>query len=87
MTRGWIVNLSRDDCTREVEREHEPVCDTDDGPVFEVWFWHERTRRWFVLSRGPQDARALARGVVYIHPDDVPDALRARFDVVTKLAS
>lgn len=88
MARGWIVNLSRDDGTREVEREHEPVCTTDDGePVFEVWFWHAQARRYFVLSRGPHDVRALASGVIYIHPDDVPDALRARFDVVTKLAS
>lgn len=85
MTRGWIVNLSRDDCTREVERDHEPVCVTDDGePVFEVWYWHAASRRYFVLSRGPHDARMIARGVIYFQPDDVPASLRTRFALMQR---
>jgi hypothetical protein len=88
MTRGWIVNLSRDDCTREVERDHEPVCVTDAGePVFEVWYWHAGTRRYFVLTRGPHDAFMIASGVIYFHPDDAPEVLRTRLEGVQRRAS
>lgn len=87
MARGWIVNVSRDDGTREVERDHEPVLRLDDGsPVFEVWFWHAFLRCYFCMTRGPHDPRSVARGVIYFDPSDVPRALRDRFDAF-KLAS
>jgi hypothetical protein len=84
--KGWIVNVSRDDATHEVERAHEPTIVLDTGePVFEVWFWHHVTQRWFVMTKGPHDPRAVAQGVVYFHPNDVPHALRARVDLLRKL--
>jgi len=83
------VNVSRDDGTHEVERDHAPCLVLDNGDfVFEVWFWHSTLRCYFCLTRGPHAARAIAQGVIYFHPDDVPHALRARVEAAQlKLAS
>ena len=77
MRNGWIVNVSRADETRLVSREQREVFDLDGEPVFEVWFWHHLTRRWWVMSHAP-DPRLAAQGVVYFAPEDVPARLRER---------
>lgn len=76
---GWIINLWRtEDCRTEV-RNQEPVFFFSDGqPCFEVWFWHVDLYRWFVMSYR-RDPRLEAQNVVYFHPDETPDQLRARF--------
>lgn len=87
MYRGWIINVSRADADHEVERNHEPAIVLDDGTlVFEVWFWHQDLRRYFCMTKGPADARMIAQGVVYFHPDEVPDALRTRIEAMSRLA-
>lgn len=50
--------------TRYESRRQPPVFELDDGfPVYEVWFWHDELRRWFVMSR-VYDAQLAAAGVV-----------------------
>lgn len=53
--------------TRFEVRHQPPAFVLDDGfPVYEVWFWHEELRRWFVMSR-VYDARLAAAGVVFFY--------------------
>jgi hypothetical protein len=76
--KGWSINIHRPDDTREVEREQPPVLVLDGGEiVFEVWFWHARSARWFVMT-WQDDPSFAARGIVAFRPTDVPSALRER---------
>lgn len=87
MALGWIINVSREDGTHEVERDHAPAIVLDDGSlVFEVWFWHQTLRRYFCMTGGPHDVSRIAQGVVYFHPTDVPNVLRERIQFFQKLA-
>lgn len=87
LRKGWIVNISRDDGTHEVERDQEPVITFDDGEfAFEVWFWHPRLARYFVLTKGPQDPSLIAQGVIYFTPNEIPDVLRARVSLLEKMS-
>lgn len=70
MRQGWIVNLSTDEC-RETMRAGPAAVTLDDGSlVFEVWYWHQELRRWFVMAPAP-DPNMRAQGVIYYHPDQV----------------
>jgi hypothetical protein len=76
---GWIINLWDSADCREETRQQPPIFYfTDGAPCFEVWFWHCDLYRWFVMSY-QADPRLEAQGVVYFHPDETPDHLRARF--------
>ena len=79
--RGWIINLHSEDpsATREEDHDQEPVIYLPETgePVFEVWFWHSTIERWFVMSMNV-DAEMMRQGVVYFHPDEIPDSLRAK---------
>lgn len=82
LMRGWILNLSRADASYEVTRDQEPVLDLDGDPVFEVWFFHAQTKKWFVMSL--REDPAMAReGVIYFHPHEVPGGLRARLHALS----
>lgn len=83
MRQGWIVNVSRDDDSTRLEaRDQREVFDLDGEPVFEVWFWHALTRRWWVMSYA-RDPRLEAQGVVFFSPEDVPERLRERVRTYT----
>lgn len=83
--KGWILNLHDGDSCREIESTAEPVLTLDDGAVvFEVWHWDQLLRRWFAMSTA-QDDRLAASGVVYYHPREVPDGLRARVRLLEKM--
>jgi len=76
--KGWIINVHRPDDTREVELAQAPVLVLDAGEiVFEVWFWHAASSRWFVMTWA-DDAAFAARGIVAFRPTDVPAVLRAK---------
>lgn len=69
--RGLVVNVADPQhdrwVTRDVMREP-PVYRLKDGtPVFEVWFWHDRLRRWFVMSN-VANQQMQQQGVVYFRP-------------------
>ena len=82
LRKGWIINLSRPDENKEVERDQPPAITLDDGDVvFEVWFWHSLLRRWFVMSYSPIPA-LVAQGVVFFAPDEVPERLKARMQLI-----
>lgn len=77
---GWIINLWSAADTRTEERHQPPIFLYDDGqPCFEIWCWHAELARWFCMSL-VADPRLEAQGVIYIHPDETPDQLRARFE-------
>ncbi len=83
---GWVINLDRSEETRQEVRAQPPVFFLDDGePVYEVWFWHPLLKRWFVMSLAPVLALE-AQGVVYFHPNEVPEALRERVEALERVA-
>jgi hypothetical protein len=82
--RGWILNLSRDDQTREEERYQRALFDLDGEPVFEVWLWYSDLERWFVLS-WERDPKLEAQGVIYYNPNEIPDGLRSRVRGMRKM--
>lgn len=77
MALGLILNLSRSDASYECDREQEPVLVLDGERVFECWFWHADTRRWFVMSLRADPAMERD-GVVYFHPHEVPEGMREK---------
>lgn len=70
---GWIFNTSNDAHDRLVARDvtrYPPAFRLDDGtPVFEVWFWHARVGRWFVMSNY-SEPQMIEQGVIYFKPGD-----------------
>jgi hypothetical protein len=77
-TKGWIINLDRDDSTSEVVSDQQPLFVMQDGaPCYEVWKWHATLGRWFVMSYRPNPSLA-ASGVIYYTPEEVPNGLRKR---------
>ena len=68
---GWIFNTSDEAHDRLVERDtsrYPPAFRLDDGtPIFEVWFWHGRIGRWFVMSNY-SDPQLVNQGVIYFQP-------------------
>jgi hypothetical protein len=84
MALGWIVDLYERENTCLVERDQLPVFFFDDGqPCFEVWFYHQRLQRRFVMSMVANPTLEAA-GVVYFSPKDTPEALAARVDIAEK---
>lgn len=79
---GWIINLWDAQYCRQEVRQQTPVFYFDDGdPCFEIWFWHSELHRWFVMSYH-RDPAFEAQGVVYFHPDETAEHLRARFQAL-----
>lgn len=78
MEEGLILNTSSKDHDQWVTRDvgaYPPAFRLDDGtPIFEVWFWHDTLRRWFVMSNY-SDPRMTAQGVVYFRPGQHKQAL------------
>lgn len=71
--KGWIFNYSDADSrySQEVDREQPPVFYTPEGSaVFEVWFWHAQTRRWFAMSCS-FNVQLQQQGVIYFDPTRV----------------
>lgn len=71
------MNLSREDASYECDRDQEPVLVLDGESVFEVWYWHAATRRWFAMALRADPAMER-EGVIYFHPHEVPAGLRAK---------
>lgn len=42
------------------------VLEPEGCPVYEVWYWHDELRRWFVMSR-VYNAQLAATGVVFFY--------------------
>lgn len=63
--------------TRQEEREQPPVIWLDGDPVFEVWFWHSRLRRWFVLSKSYNTHLQLNGVIFFDTQEDLLAKLRA----------
>jgi hypothetical protein len=77
MREGLIVNMNDPTWDRWEFRDQEPCFEIDGEPVFEVWYWHEGLKRWFVMSHA-SDPVMMAQGVVYFRPSEVPEQLRER---------
>jgi hypothetical protein len=64
---GLSINLRDRGHTRRVFRSG-PACFELNGlPVFEVWHWHRRSRRWVIMGHGlPPDL--TAQGIAHFQP-------------------
>ncbi len=83
--RGWVLNLDSDDASREIESDQQPAIVLSDGEiVFEVWKYYPKLGLWFVMSTRP-NTDMEAQGVVYYHPSEVPDRLRARVQLIERM--
>lgn len=62
---GWIIN-AHGDGSYKLSRDQQPIFHVGIEPVFEVWFWDEVARLWFVMVADP--VRVAAQGAVGFHP-------------------
>jgi hypothetical protein len=85
---GWIFNLDlREPAYNRIEeRDQQPIFyNAETEAVFEVWFFHRPLQRWFVMS-AEANPQLEAQGVVFFHPSEVPEQLRARVHALEKQA-
>lgn len=78
---GWIINLWDDKLpaphTRMEMRQQNPLFFTSQAePVFEVWFWHDRTGRWYVLT-GDLNAPQVSGAVYFSSTESLRQKLQA----------
>ena len=82
---GLILNATDPQYNRWVDRQQTPCFYAPDNtgaewPVFEVWFWHSKVKRWFCMAT-VQDQDQIRHGVVYFWPGDV-DGLRRSIQMI-----
>ena len=72
-----IVNVADASQDRWVDSTQTPCFYLGDGTaVFEVWFWHRKISRWFVMTTA--DAQAFVKqGVVAFWPGDIAGLKKA----------
>ena len=79
--RGLIINVSDSTYDQWVERDQPPAFTLEDGtPIFEVWFYHWKLKRWFVMAY-IFDQRLIDQGVVYFRPGDIEYLKRRMYEL------
>ncbi len=68
---GWILNAKNPAESLLLNRSNQqPIYYSDNVAVFEVWYWHNELRAWFVMLADP--GRVVPQGAIGFHPLHTP---------------